>query len=1017
MNRFTILSRVRRCLAAAVLFFAAAAESRAADRFWGGRSPGSGTFSDPTHWAGSSVAGANDIAHFGVTNDNFTHFIYTVSFTADGTNLGLVIEDDLVTFNLNGHLYSTGLVQGIDIATVGGRSGQLTVINGVMNPAFTSLVRVGAAANAPGMLVVGAGGQFFGFGDILVGTLGSGTLTVQAGGELLANDTLIGQGSTGNATVTGPGSALVTTGLKVGNSTNGTLDVLAAGQVESNNGFIGVNSGITGTVHVDGPNSKWTVSSSLAVGRDGSGTVNVTGGGTVVSDFSSIGTGQGGGGAGTVNVAGAASQWINSRDLNVGLLSRGALNISDGGLVRVNSGILWVGSETPPSQGQNTLNITGGQLETVSANVGSFGAQGAVTVAGANALWSNSGDLAIGYTAIGTLSISANAVVNSANGYIASQQGSQGHVTLDGKDGICSWINSGDVKVGFLGNKATLDIKNGGQVQSVGGFVGGGFQVIEAVVTIDGKSTDGFSSQWVMSGDLSLSDIAELDISDGGRVENAKGALGGVVNVFGSNSRWINSGELSGQGRLNIADGGRVEDVNGSVGVATVSGADTQWIHSGALEIAPVFEEGSLTITGGGKVQDNDGLVGGTSSSSPAANVLVDGANSQWVNSGSLTIGRQGSASLIITNGAVVQSASGFIESFVSVSGANASWTTPLLTVDGTLTIGSGGNVTVAQNLQIQANSSGGGHLDLVGGTLDSTVVTVRGGATFNFLSGTLHLGTFNAFFNGSLMNKGGTLAPGTTQDLAAGHPAGKTTINGDYVQQSLGTLQIELAGRTRGGNFDFVSVSGTAALGGQLQLLRLNEHEFLPNPDEAYGILEAGAITGAFSNAASGQRLATANGLGSFIVSYGPGSPFPANLVVLSDFQCTTAPICDTRTPIPTPTVAATQTATPSPKATRSPPHTATGTATLAASATETATRTVGVSPTSTSTPTPVPCVGDCAGAGTVAVNDIISLVNIALGNAQVSACAHGVPSGAEVDIALIIQAVNNALNGCGGG
>jgi hypothetical protein len=58
--------------------------------------------------------------------------------------------------------------------------------------------------------------------------------------------------------------------------------------------------------------------------------------------------------------------------------------------------------------------------------------------------------------------------------------------------------------------------------------------------------------------------------------------------------------------------------------------------------------------------------------------------------------------------------------------------------------------------------------------------------------------------------------------------------------------------------------------------------------------------------------------------------------------------------------------------------------------------------------------CVGDCTGAGTVAISDLITLVNIALGTAQASACPHGVPSGAEVNIALIVQAVKNALDGC---
>ena len=59
--------------------------------------------------------------------------------------------------------------------------------------------------------------------------------------------------------------------------------------------------------------------------------------------------------------------------------------------------------------------------------------------------------------------------------------------------------------------------------------------------------------------------------------------------------------------------------------------------------------------------------------------------------------------------------------------------------------------------------------------------------------------------------------------------------------------------------------------------------------------------------------------------------------------------------------------------------------------------------------------CTGDCGGTGTVAVNDIITLVDIALGTAELSACSNGgLPLGGEVNVAVIIQAVNNALNGC---
>ncbi|HVO24512.1 MAG TPA: choice-of-anchor Q domain-containing protein [Candidatus Margulisiibacteriota bacterium] len=64
-----------------------------------------------------------------------------------------------------------------------------------------------------------------------------------------------------------------------------------------------------------------------------------------------------------------------------------------------------------------------------------------------------------------------------------------------------------------------------------------------------------------------------------------------------------------------------------------------------------------------------------------------------------------------------------------------------------------------------------------------------------------------------------------------------------------------------------------------------------------------------------------------------------------------------------------------------------------------------------------PEVCIGDCGGTATVAINDLVTLVNIALGTAQPSACPGGVPSGTEVTVAVIIQAVNNALSGCGVG
>lgn len=61
-----------------------------------------------------------------------------------------------------------------------------------------------------------------------------------------------------------------------------------------------------------------------------------------------------------------------------------------------------------------------------------------------------------------------------------------------------------------------------------------------------------------------------------------------------------------------------------------------------------------------------------------------------------------------------------------------------------------------------------------------------------------------------------------------------------------------------------------------------------------------------------------------------------------------------------------------------------------------------------------PQVCAGDCGADGAITVDEIVRLVNIALGSAPPASCAQGIASTGAVDIAAIIEAVNNALNGC---
>jgi len=59
--------------------------------------------------------------------------------------------------------------------------------------------------------------------------------------------------------------------------------------------------------------------------------------------------------------------------------------------------------------------------------------------------------------------------------------------------------------------------------------------------------------------------------------------------------------------------------------------------------------------------------------------------------------------------------------------------------------------------------------------------------------------------------------------------------------------------------------------------------------------------------------------------------------------------------------------------------------------------------------------CSGDCNGDGTVTVDEIIVVVNIALGSANVSTCEAGdVNQDGQITVNEILVVVNNSLNGC---
>jgi autotransporter-associated beta strand protein len=186
-----------------------------------------------------------------------------------------------------------------------------------------------------------------------------------------------------------------------------------------------------------------------------------------------------------------------------------------------------------------------------------------------------------------------------------------------------------------------------------------------------------------------------------------------------------------------------------------------------------------------------------------------------------------------------------------------------------------------------------GGKL-LISGTI-SGAQAANAKQDFVFNSGTLAAGTIDmtklvsggsvGASAGCLTNNGGTLAPG---DVGS---SGKMTITGNYTNNSSSSvLDIDLNGATQAGVFadpgkyDFVSISGKAQIGGNLNV-RVGSG-YTPGATTAFTVLttSANGLSGSFANVRGNGRYYSSNPAGaSFLVINTGTSIIVSNVVPLT--------------------------------------------------------------------------------------------------------------------------------------
>jgi len=552
--------------------------------------------------------------------------------------------------------------------------------------------------------------------------------------------------------------------LYVGYISTGTLTIQNGGTLSSASGAVGYNSGLASTATVTGTGSSWTNSANLFVGDVGAGALSIQNGGAVNSGVlyvGNFGTGTltiqtGGtlsnglgaigflsGSTGTATVDGAGSAWTNSSDLHVGQSGTGTLTIQNGGAVSNFTGVL-------------------GYIA---------GSTGTATVDGAGSAWTNSGNFYVGYSGAGTLTIqNGGNVSNVGTGYLGFNGGSTGTATVDGAGS--AWTNSGNLLVGYSG-AGTLTIQNGGNVSNVNGFLG---YTAGSTGTV---TVDGAGSAWTNSFELYVgrSGAGTLTIQNGGKVSNSTGYLGyiagstGTATVDGAGSAWTNSGNLyvgfSGAGTLTIRNGGKVSNVNsvlgyfaGSTGTVTVDGAGSSWTNSAGLTVG-FFGSGTLTIANGGAVSAAAGMT--IASQAGSTGTLNIGAAS----------GQAAAAPGTLTTPSVAFGAGtgGIVFNHTASNYTFA----PIISGAGSVTVENGTTILTATNTYSGPTTVNGGVLQLGnGGTTGSILGNVLNNATLAF-------NRSNAYqFDSAISGTGGVQqnGVGTTTLTAANTYTGTTSVN-----------------------------------------------------------------------------------------------------------------------------------------------------------------------------------------------------------------------------------------------
>ncbi len=852
-------------------------------------------------WDESTVSQTPDIGFLRIENGSVTFLNNSGNSQHQFTINGSGNSGSQTDFSISGS--STSLtIQGMNLKSLGG--GQL--LNGA------TLIVDGTHAESSTLSVIGGTGF-----DI------SGNLSIRDGALLETSEAYIGSNpaSIGNATVTGSESLWNSSqSIIIGfNGGNGSLSIQNSGTVRNHNGIIGAYPDSSGTVTISGAGSHWETFNDLYVGYyGGNGELNVNSGAKATSRYGWISNQPGTNGIATVT--GPGSRWDNVADLHVGYYGgNGILNVTNEGSVSTENMFIGYGSGNSSSN-NGTLNVSNGHLTIGTNTFVGYGSTGNGSLHISNQGTASQENLYIGFDGgTGNLTVSNGAIVTNQLGYVGFNRGSEGNVTVSGAGS--QWNTADQLFLGWFEGSGNLTIDDGGTVSSRIGYIA--YQPeATSIATVTGNN-----SKWTSSSQLFVGYLGDgtLNINDGGSVSTTYLHVQGELDIRSGGKAVVASNGDPSNLSFGLSQIGQFNNIP-RYGTATVSGAESQWITDGRMQI----DYGSLVVEEGGLVTSNNAYIGVLG---PDGILTVTGESSRFELSRTLFTGN---STITVENGGTITSNRGVIGGFggmieeashVKISGNGSQ-----LTVYGNLSIGSGdpsidyingipdnagdiGIVTVSDEAKVNTLNSylgpisdsralvhvsgSGSHWNnlqdfYVGGTniatggtaevkvSDSGIISVGGTTKIwsggNFIvesNGILDTDTLDLTLGSIDLVLGGMLQAkyvlGDLRNesgvLSPGQHPSTTEVSGNYTQELGGTLRVTLGGAEES-QFDKLIVLGDVSWAGQLDVSLLNGFSLSAN--QIFQIVTVGGNqSGTFSGLNEGALVGNFGGRDLFI-TYG---------------------------------------------------------------------------------------------------------------------------------------------------